>query len=72
VRPLVVLRHFAVELKPMRITHASDGCSRPGVLRYPSGGRNSSQVTAATEQVSIDAWWSASGGDLLAVLCDGF
>jgi hypothetical protein len=19
-----------------------------------------------------DAWWSASGGDLLAVLCDGF
>jgi hypothetical protein len=31
------------------------------------------QVTAATERVSIDAhWWSASGGDLLAVLCDGF
>jgi hypothetical protein len=50
---VVVLRHFAVELKPMRITHASDGCSRPGVLRYPSGGRNSSQVTAATEQVSM-------------------
>jgi hypothetical protein len=70
VRP-VVLRHFAVELKPMRITHASDGCSRPGVLRYPSGGRNSSQVTAATEQVSIDAhWWSASGGDLLALVTD--
>jgi hypothetical protein len=29
----------------------------------PSGGRYSSQVTAATDQVSLDThWWSASGG----------
>jgi hypothetical protein len=29
----------------------------------PSGGRHSSQVTAATDQVSLDThWWRASGG----------
>jgi hypothetical protein len=49
-----------------------DGCSRPGVLRYPSGGRNSSQVTAATETGISTCPPSASGGDLLAGLGDGF
>jgi hypothetical protein len=33
----------------------------------------SSQLTAATDQVSIDThWWRASGGVLPAVLCGGF
>jgi hypothetical protein len=32
----------------------------------PSGGRNSSQVTATTEQASFDAHWCrASGGSLV-------
>jgi hypothetical protein len=52
----------------------SERCSRTAIFQEPMW-RNvgSPQMTAATYQVSIASHWRrASGGDLPAVLCDGF
>jgi hypothetical protein len=75
-RPVVVvLRHSAVGFMLMRNSHSpSDRRRRPGVFMRPIWRNNgSSQVTAATDQVSIDTHrWRASGGVLSTVFCDGF
>ena len=65
-RPVVVvLQHSAVGFMLMRNSHSpSDRRRRPGVFMRPIWRTNgSSQVTAATDQVSIDTHrWRASGG----------
>jgi hypothetical protein len=72
---MLVLRHSAVGFMLMRNSRSpSDRRRRPGVFIRPIWRNNgSSQVTAATDQVSIDTHrWRASGGVLSTVFCDGF